>query len=122
MVIVPAFGVISEVLATSSRRSIFGYKSMVFALAGIGVVAFIVYGHHMFTSGMSPVLRFVTMVTTMLVAVPTGIKIFNWLKTMHGVPSSTGLIHFGPWASWSLHSRWHLRDVLPVNCHGHAPA
>ena len=80
----PAFGVISEVLATSSRRSIFGYKSMVFALAGIGVVAFIVYGHHMFTSGMSPVLRFVTMVTTMLVAVPTGIKIFNWLKTMHG--------------------------------------
>ena len=84
MVIVPAFGVISEVLATSSRRSIFGYKSMVFALAGIGVVAFIVYGHHMFTSGMSPVLRFVTMVTTMLVAVPTGIKIFNWLKTMHG--------------------------------------
>ena len=84
VVIVPAFGVISEVLATSSRRSIFGYKSMVFALAGIGVVAFIVYGHHMFTSGMSPVLRFVTMVTTMLVAVPTGIKIFNWLKTMHG--------------------------------------
>lgn len=84
VVIVPAFGVISEVLATSSRRSIFGYRSMVFAMAGIGIVAFIVYGHHMFTSGMSPVLRFVTMVTTMLVAVPTGIKIFNWLKTMHG--------------------------------------
>ena len=56
---------------------------MVYAMAGIGIVAFIVYGHHMFTSGMSPTLRFVTMLTTMLVAVPTGIKIFNWLKTMH---------------------------------------
>lgn len=84
VVIVPAFGVISEVLATSARRSIFGYKSMVLAMAGIGIVAFIVYGHHMFTSGMSPSLRFVTMLTTMLVAVPTGVKIFNWLKTMHG--------------------------------------
>lgn len=84
VVIVPAFGVISEVLATSARRSIFGYKSMVLAMAGIGIVSFIVYGHHMLTSGMSPTLRFVTMLTTMLVAVPTGVKIFNWLKTMHG--------------------------------------
>ena len=84
VVVVPAFGVISEVVATSARRSIFGYKSMVYAMAGIGIVAFIVYGHHMFTSGMSPTLRFVTMLTTMLVAVPTGIKVFNWLKTMHG--------------------------------------
>ncbi len=84
VVIVPAFGVISEVIATSARRSIFGYRSMVYAMAGIGIVSFIVYGHHMFTSGMSPTLRFVTMLTTMLVAVPTGIKIFNWLKTMHG--------------------------------------
>ena len=83
VVILPAFGVISEVLATSARRSVFGYRSMVYAMAGIGIVAFIVYGHHMFTSGMSPTLRFVTMLTTMLVAVPTGIKIFNWLKTMH---------------------------------------
>ena len=53
VVIVPAFGVISEVIATSARRSIFGYKSMVYAMAGIGLVSFIVYGHHMFTSGMS---------------------------------------------------------------------
>ncbi|MGB1495653.1 MAG: cbb3-type cytochrome c oxidase subunit I, partial [Candidatus Thalassarchaeaceae archaeon] len=75
VVIVPAFGVISEVIATSARRSVFGYRSMVYAMAGIGVVSFIVYGHHMFTSGMSPTLRFVTMLTTMLVAVPTGIKI-----------------------------------------------
>ncbi|MEC8997734.1 MAG: cbb3-type cytochrome c oxidase subunit I [Candidatus Thermoplasmatota archaeon] len=84
VVVVPSFGIISEVVATSARRSIFGYRSMVYALAGIGIVAFIVYGHHMFTSGMSPTLRFVTMLTTMLVAVPTGIKVFNWLMTMHG--------------------------------------
>ena len=84
VVVVPSFGIISEVIATSARRSVFGYRSMVYAMAGIGVVAFIVYGHHMFTSGMSPTLRFVTMLTTMLVAVPTGIKIFNWLITMYG--------------------------------------
>ena len=84
VVIVPAFGIISEVIATSARRSVFGYRSMVYAMAGIGVVSFIVYGHHMFTSGMDPTLRFVTMLTTMLVAVPTGIKIFNWLMTMNG--------------------------------------
>ncbi|MEE3083367.1 MAG: cbb3-type cytochrome c oxidase subunit I [Candidatus Thermoplasmatota archaeon] len=84
VVVVPAFGIISEVIATSARRTVFGYKSMVFALAGIGILGFIVYGHHMFTSGMDPTLRFVTMLTTMLVAVPTGIKVFNWLQTMHG--------------------------------------
>jgi len=84
VVVVPAFGVISEVISTSARRSVFGYRSMVYAMAGIGIVSFIVYGHHMFTSGMSPTLRFITMLTTMLVAVPTGIKVFNWLMTMHG--------------------------------------
>ncbi|HIC23367.1 MAG TPA: cytochrome ubiquinol oxidase subunit I, partial [Planctomycetes bacterium] len=84
VVIVPAFGIVSEVLATSARRAIFGYKSMVYAMAVIGLVAFIVYGHHMLTSGMSPGLRFFMMLSTMAVAVPTGIKIFNWLKTMHG--------------------------------------
>ena len=77
VVIVPSFGIISEVIATSSRRSVFGYRSMVYALAGIGIVAFIVYGHHMFTSGMSPTLRFVTMLTTMLVAVPTGLSLIH---------------------------------------------
>ena len=57
VVIIPAFGIVSEVLATSARRSIFGYKSMVFAMAGIGIVGFIVWGHHMLTSGMDPFWR-----------------------------------------------------------------
>ncbi|MBO57582.1 MAG: hypothetical protein CMA77_01110 [Euryarchaeota archaeon] len=97
VVIIPAFGIVSEVLATSSRRSIFGYKSMVYAMAGIGFVSFIVYGHHMLTSGMAPWLRFVMMLTTMAVAVPTGIKIFNWLATMHG-----GSLVYRTHTLWSL--------------------
>ncbi|MDP6223927.1 MAG: cbb3-type cytochrome c oxidase subunit I, partial [Candidatus Poseidoniaceae archaeon] len=79
VVIIPAFGIVSEVLATSARRSIFGYKSMVFAMAGIGIVGFIVWGHHMLTSGMDPFWRAAFMITTMAVAIPTGAKIFNWL-------------------------------------------
>tara|TARA_B100001142_G_scaffold203459_1_gene201888 strand:- start:2318 stop:4699 length:2382 start_codon:yes stop_codon:yes gene_type:complete len=84
VVIIPAFGIVSEVLATSARRSIFGYKSMVFAMAGIGVVGFIVWGHHMLTSGMDPFWRAAFMITTMAVAIPTGAKIFNWLMTLWG--------------------------------------
>jgi cytochrome c oxidase subunit 1 len=84
VVIIPAFGIVSEVLATSARRSIFGYKSMVFAMAGIGVVGFVVWGHHMLTSGMDPMWRGIFMITTMAVAIPTGAKIFNWLATLWG--------------------------------------
>tara|TARA_B110000881_G_scaffold60367_1_gene51862 strand:- start:8843 stop:11107 length:2265 start_codon:yes stop_codon:yes gene_type:complete len=84
IVILPAFGVLSEIITTFSRRPIFGYTSMVYAMATIGVISFIVYGHHMFTTGADPLFRFIVMLTTMLVAVPTGIKIFNWLATMTG--------------------------------------
>jgi len=97
VVIVPAFGIVSEVLATSARRSIFGYKSMVYAMAGIGVVGFIVWGHHMLTSGMDPTLRVVMMATTMLVAIPTGVKIFNWLATLWG-----GALVFKTHTLWAL--------------------
>ncbi len=84
IVILPAFGVLSEIITTFSRRPIFGYTSMVYAMATIGIISFIVYGHHMFTTGADPLFRFIVMLTTMLVAVPTGIKIFNWLATMTG--------------------------------------
>ena len=84
IVILPAFGVLSEIISTFSRRPIFGYTSMVYAMATIGIISFIVYGHHMFTTGADPLFRFIVMLTTMLVAVPTGIKIFNWLATMTG--------------------------------------
>jgi len=85
------------VLSTSSHRPIFGYRSMVIAMAGIGILGFIVWGHHMLTSGMAPWFRFVTMLTTMLVAVPTGVKIFNWLATMYG-----GNISFDSHMLWAL--------------------
>jgi len=97
VVIVPAFGVVSEVLATSAKRSIFGYRSMVYAMAGIGVLGFIVWGHHMLTSGMDPTLRLVMMLTTMLVAIPTGVKIFNWLATLWG-----GSLVFKTHTLWAL--------------------
>ena len=84
IVILPAFGVLSEIISTFSRRPIFGYNSMVYAMATIGIISFVVYGHHMFTTGADPLFRFIVMLTTMLVAVPTGIKIFNWLATMTG--------------------------------------
>ncbi len=97
VVVVPAFGIVSEVLATSARRSIFGYKSMVYAMVGIGVVGFIVWGHHMLTSGMSPAWRAAFMITTMAVAIPTGVKIFNWLATLWG-----GSLVFKTHTLWSL--------------------
>jgi len=97
VVIVPAFGIVSEVLATSARRSIFGYKSMVYAMVGIGVVGFIVWGHHMLTSGMDPFWRALFMLTTMAVAIPTGVKIFNWLATLWG-----GSLVFKTHTLWSL--------------------
>jgi cytochrome c oxidase subunit 1 len=97
VVIVPAFGIVSEVLATSARRSIFGYKSMVYAMVGIGVVGFIVWGHHMLTSGMDPFWRSLFMLTTMAVAIPTGVKIFNWLATLWG-----GSLVFKTHTLWSL--------------------
>ena len=97
VVIIPAFGIVSEVLATSAKRSIFGYRSMVYALAGIGVLGFVVWGHHMLTSGMDPTLRLIMMLTTMLVAIPTGVKIFNWLATLWG-----GSLVFKTHTLWSL--------------------
>ncbi|MGY8754694.1 MAG: cytochrome c oxidase subunit I [Candidatus Poseidoniales archaeon] len=97
VVVVPAFGIVSEVLATSARRSIFGYKSMVYAMVGIGLVGFIVWGHHMLTSGMDPYWRSIFMLTTMGVAIPTGVKIFNWLATLWG-----GSLIFKTHTLWSL--------------------
>ena len=82
VVIIPAFGAISEIISTFARRPIFGYRSMVYAMGGIAFISFLVWGHHLFTSGSSPSFRFLSMVATMAVAVPTGIKIFNWLATL----------------------------------------
>ncbi len=82
ILILPGFGVISEVIPTFSRKSLFGYHAMVYATVMIAVVGFVVWMHHMFTTGAPFVAQLFFMYATMLVAVPTGIKVFNWLATL----------------------------------------
>jgi cytochrome c oxidase subunit 1 len=84
MIIVPGFGVVSHVISTFSRKPIFGYTGMVFAMVGISALGFIVWAHHMYTVGMSNNAQRYFMLATMVIAVPTGIKIFSWIATMWG--------------------------------------
>jgi cytochrome c oxidase subunit 1 len=80
--ILPGMGVASQVLSTFSRKPIFGYKAMVYAMLSIGFLGFMVWGHHMFMSGMSPYSAFAFSILTMCIGVPSAIKTFNWLGTM----------------------------------------
>ncbi|MGD0512994.1 MAG: cbb3-type cytochrome c oxidase subunit I [Terriglobales bacterium] len=82
--IVPGMGVASQILSTFSRKPIFGYKAMVYALMAIGLLGFMVWGHHMFMSGMSPYTAFSFSLMTMAIGVPSAIKTFNWLGTLYG--------------------------------------
>ncbi|AGA30946.1 cytochrome c oxidase subunit I [Singulisphaera acidiphila] len=84
IMILPAMGFVSDVIATFSRKPLFGYKPMVFAIAGIAGLGFIVWGHHMFQSGMNPALGATFMLSTMMIALPSAVKVFNWLGTMWG--------------------------------------
>ena len=83
ILILPGMGMASEMLPVFARKPIFGYKSMVFAMIAIAFLSWIVWGHHMFQSGMNPALGASFMTTTMLIAVPSAIKTFNWLGTLH---------------------------------------
>ncbi len=89
--ILPAFGIVSEVISTHARKPIFGYHAMVYSLIGILSLSFLVWGHHMFVSGMNPFLGSVFMMTTLIIAVPSAIKTFNYLATLW-----RGNIHFTP--------------------------
>lgn len=82
IMILPAFGIISEVIPTFARKRLFGYEFMVGAVAAIAFLSYIVWGHHMFTAGMAVGTQLYFMYITMLIAVPTGIKVFNWVGTM----------------------------------------
>jgi cytochrome c oxidase subunit I len=84
ILILPAFGIFSEIFAIFSRKRLFGYSSMVFATVLIGFLGFMVWAHHMFTTGLGPIANAIFAVATMAIGVPTGIKIFNWLFTMWG--------------------------------------
>src|SRR5690606_36550802 len=82
IVIMPAMGISSEVISVNSRKPIFGYHAMVYSLIGITVLSFIVWGHHMFVTGMNPLLGGVFMITTLIIAVPSAVKTFNYLATL----------------------------------------
>ena len=82
IMILPAFGIISQIIPTFSRKPLFGYASMVYAVASIAILSFIVWAHHMFTVGMPAAGQLFFMYATMLIAVPTGVKVFNWIATM----------------------------------------
>lgn len=83
IMILPAMGIVSEIIPVFSRKPIFGYKSIVFASVGIAAIALFVWGHHMFVAGMSNLARYIFSFLTFFVAVPTAIKVFNWLCTMY---------------------------------------
>ncbi|MCC6584918.1 MAG: cbb3-type cytochrome c oxidase subunit I [Chitinophagales bacterium] len=82
IIILPAMGMVSEILAVHSRKPIFGYKAMIFSILGITVLGFIVWAHHMYLSGMNPFLGSVFTLFTLLIAIPSAVKVFNWLTTL----------------------------------------
>jgi cytochrome c oxidase subunit 1 len=84
IMVVPAMGLASDILSVHSRKPVFGYKPMVYSMAAIAGLGFIVWGHHMFASGMNPALGMTFMVSTILIALPSAIKVFNWLGTLWG--------------------------------------
>jgi cytochrome c oxidase subunit 1 len=82
IVALPAFGIVSDLLSTHARKNIFGYRMMVWAILAIGCLSFIVWAHHMYVSGMNPYFGFFFATTTLIIAVPTAIKVYNWVLTL----------------------------------------
>ena len=97
MIVIPGFGIISHVIATFSKKPVFGYLPMVYAMIAIGALGFVVWAHHMYTVGMSVTQQAYFMLATMVIAVPTGIKIFSWIATMWG-----GSIEFKTPMLWAM--------------------
>ncbi|MGB3545351.1 MAG: cbb3-type cytochrome c oxidase subunit I [Saprospiraceae bacterium] len=91
IIILPAFGIVSEVLSVHSRKPIFGYKAMVYSILAIAFLSFIVWAHHMFMSGVNPFISNFFVIFTLIIAVPSAVKVFNWIATLYG-----GNIRFNP--------------------------
>ncbi|MBY0581763.1 MAG: cbb3-type cytochrome c oxidase subunit I, partial [Sphingomonas sp.] len=97
IMILPGFGIVSQIISTFSKKPVFGYLGMAYAMVAIGVVGFIVWAHHMFTTGLSVNVKMYFTAATMVIAVPTGIKIFSWIATMWG-----GSLSFKTPMLWSI--------------------
>ncbi|WP_296679097.1 cytochrome c oxidase subunit I [Novosphingobium sp.] len=97
IMILPAFGIVSQIVSTFSKKPVFGYLGMAYAMVAIGVVGFIVWAHHMYTTGLSLNTKMYFTAATMVIAVPTGIKIFSWIATMWG-----GSIEFKSPMVWAI--------------------
>ncbi len=95
IMILPAMGIASDVISAFARKPLFGYKAMVFSIMGIAGLGFIVWGHHMFVSGMNPLLGTTFMISTMVIALPSSIKTFNWLATLFrgNIYSTTAMLN-----------------------------
>ncbi len=97
ILILPAFGIVSQIVATFARKPVFGYLGMAYAMVAIGAIGFVVWAHHMYTVGMSAAVQAYFVAATMVIAVPTGVKIFSWIATMWG-----GSIEFKTPMVWAL--------------------
>jgi len=97
IMILPGFGIVSQIVATFSRKPVFGYLGMAYAMVAIGFVGFVVWAHHMFTTGLSVTVKMYFTAATMVIAVPTGVKIFSWIATMWG-----GSISFKTPMVWAI--------------------
>jgi cytochrome c oxidase subunit 1 len=95
--ILPGFGMVSQIISTFSRKPVFGYLGMAYAMVAIGVVGFVVWAHHMFTTGLGVSVKMYFTAATMVIAVPTGVKIFSWIATMWG-----GSLRFKTPMLWAL--------------------